>query len=347
MAKNAAPVSEQSSLFSSLPDFGQPVEIAPGVFWLTLPLPGPPGHINTLLLRESTGWTVIDTGMFTPDTAALWRQVASDVLAGEPVCNVVITHCHPDHIGMAAWFAEEFGAELYMSRSEWLFSQFLLLLPDAEFGKIFRAFYHDCGGSPEFLNYIEQRGNQYSSMVMPVRQGHKRLVDGHYLKLGGTNWRTITASGHSPEMVTLYCSEHELLFAADQILPGISPNISVWPSEPEENPLKEYLTSLQNYSDLPETTRIFPSHGLPFQGVRSRIEALLQHHDERLQRVLDACATPRTAVDVARMMLGRDVELYQMPFSIGEGLAHLNYLIESGEIVKERRADGVLLYRRR
>ncbi len=337
---------ETTALFSALPDFGHPQEIAPGVFWLTLPLPGPPGHINTLLLHDDRGWGVIDCGMHTPETLATWQQVRKEFFAGEPVHSVVISHCHPDHIGMAAWFAGEFGAELYMSRSEWLFSQFLLLLPDTDFGSIFHRFYQACGGSPEFLEYILQRGNQYSSMVLPMRQGHKRLIEAQQLMLGATGWRVITASGHSPEMVTLYSPEHGLLFAADQILPGISPNISVWPSEPEENPLKEYLHSLRKYSDLPDETRIFPSHGLPFQGVHRRIEALLQHHDERLQRVLEACSTPRTAVEVAFVMLGRNVELYQMPFSIGEALAHLNYLIDSGEIAKESRADGVILYRR-
>ena len=150
----------------------------------------------------------------------------------------------------------------------------------------------------------------------------------------------IVGRGHAPEMICLFGAERNVLIAGDQVLPRISPNVSVWPSEPAANPLAEFLSSLARFRELPEDCLVLPSHGPPFRGLRARIDQLVAHHEERLAATLDACSAPATVVEVIPKLFDRPLDGHQLQFALGESLAHLNYLVDRGELLAQLDRDG-------
>ena len=172
-----------------------------------------------------------------------------------------------------------------------------------------------------------------------------RIVAGEEIELAGSRWRVLVGEGHAPEQVTLHCAERNLLLAADQILPRISPVIGVWAAEPAADPLGDFLRSL---GAVPRAAGGLPRvavAGLPFLGLHERLDQLALHHEERLDRTLAACAEPATAAAVLRSLFTRPLDAHQTGFALAETLAHLNRLVELGRCDAGRTSDGVLLYR--
>jgi glyoxylase-like metal-dependent hydrolase (beta-lactamase superfamily II) len=164
------------------------------------------------------------------------------------------------------------------------------------------------------------------------------------IEAGGLVWRVVVGEGHSPQMAALYAEAPGLLISGDQVLPGISPNVSVRDSQPDTNPLKLFLESLLRFKALPADTLVLPSHKLPFYGVRERVDQLIKHHHDRLNGAREACVTGATAGEVMSAMFKRALDPHQMSFALGETLAHLNYLIATGAVVREATLTGADLY---
>ncbi|NQV64409.1 MAG: MBL fold metallo-hydrolase, partial [SAR86 cluster bacterium] len=156
----------------------------------------------------------------------------------------------------------------------------------------------------------------------------------------------IVGTGHSPEHACLYSSDLDVLISGDQVLPKISPNVSVWPQEPEANPLSLFLSSLDKLRSLGPDTLVLPSHNRPFRGLDARIGDLQQHHHERLEETLGYCSDPVNGVHVQRQLFKRELDTHQLFFAIGETLAHLHYLMGQGKVGRHQGGDGVHLFHR-
>jgi glyoxylase-like metal-dependent hydrolase (beta-lactamase superfamily II) len=327
------------------PAWGEPVVIADDIFWLRVRLPFALDHVNLWLCRDYDGWTVIDTGYGDAPTRALWEGLRGTLLAGHPIRRVLVTHFHPDHAGQAGWLCGEAGAELWMSRTEWLTARMLALdTTDAAIAETERC-YRQAGMPDEVVARQRSRGNAYRRGVNEPPPSFVRIAAGDRITLAGSSWEVLTGEGHAPEQVTLYAEERGLLIAADQILPRISPVVGVWPSQPEADPLADYLASLEQYRRLPEDTMVLPSHGMPFLGLHQRLEELVAHHEERLDATLAACARPTTAASVLEALFPRALDPHQTGFALAETLAHLNYLLGQGMLRRWPGPNGVLLYR--
>src|SRR5205823_5956312 len=173
----------------------------------------------------------------------------------------------------------------------------------------------------------------YRRGVPSVPASFQRLTDGQMVEIGGRQWRVIIGEGHSPELACLYCAESGVLISGDQILPKISPNISVQAHEPDGDPLARYLASLRRLRDrLPAETFVLPSHNLPFYGVHTRIDELAAHHRERCDDAIAACVRPHSAAELMPVLFRRQLDRHQMGFALGEALAHLHYLAGEGEV---------------
>ncbi|MBI2316457.1 MAG: MBL fold metallo-hydrolase [Betaproteobacteria bacterium] len=338
------PESILSYPYPALPSPGGSLAVAPGVHWLRMPLPFALNHINLWLLEDEGGWTVVDSGLGSAATRALWDEFFGSPAGAQPLRRVIVTHHHPDHAGNAGWLTRRFGVDLWMSHSEFL-SAHALLEPLNGFSHTQRlAMFARNGLEPEHLRKLRDRGNGYRIGVPEFPSAYRRLSDGLMVRIGGRDWRVIMGYGHSPEHAALHCEELQVLISGDMVLPKITTNVSVVSIEPEGNPLKLFLDSLGRFAALPAETLVLPSHGLPFVGLRERIAQLDEHHRLRLAELLEACERPQSAAAVIPTLFRRELDAHQLYFAMGEAMAHLHFLRESGQVSREVHGGGIFRF---
>jgi glyoxylase-like metal-dependent hydrolase (beta-lactamase superfamily II) len=338
-------------LGETLPGSGQTLEVAPGVRWIRMGLPFALNHINLWLLRDEidgqSGWTIVDCCIARDESKAQWEAIFATQLEGLPVLRVVVTHMHPDHIGLAHWLCERWNVRLWVSATDFNTAH-LALTSTTGFGGDNTAKFFASHGlvDLESLQQIRARTGYYSSMVPDVPHSFTRLMDGMNLHIGGRRWRCISGYGHAPEHIALYCEDAALpapvLISGDMMLPRISTNISVYDTEPESNPLALFLASIDKFKALAPDTLTLPSHGKPFEGLHTRIQQLQDHHRDRLDEVIEACtANPCSAADILPVMFKRPLDLHQTTFAMGEAIAHLHLLWFEGRVKRCMSADGI------
>lgn len=337
----------------TLPEPGHKVAVAPGVFWLRMPLPFALDHINLWLLRDTLdgreGWTVIDSGIACDEIRQFWEQIFEHELEGLPVLRVLCTHFHPDHLGLADWICRggdqaRWNVRLWMTLGEYTMGRLMGDSRGSSAGGEAAARHFASHGlsAAEDIAQIRERAGYFGKLVPAIPTQYRRLREADQVRIGGRSWRVITGYGHSTEHCALYCDELKLMISGDMVLPRISTNVSVFDLEPEGNPLALYLGSLSRYEELPADTMTLPSHGKPFRGLHTRITQLREHHAARLQEVRDACAiAPQSAADIVPLMFKRKLDLHQKTFAMGEALAHLHLLWHAGEVQRHQTDDGV------
>jgi glyoxylase-like metal-dependent hydrolase (beta-lactamase superfamily II) len=327
------------------PPFGIAVPVTPGVRWLRMPLPFRLDHINLWLLEDGDGWAIVDTGIADERTKELWLQLFTGGLDGRPITRVIITHFHPDHIGLAGWLTEHWRVKLWITESEFMHA-LLASAPDATLrlggvDNLYKRIGLDAAAREPFQKHV----GGYRKLVGPVPVIHQRLEGGQNFRVGGRDWQVVIGRGHAPEHACLYCPELDLLIAGDQVLPKISPHIGVSFLEPEGDNLGRYLTSLAAVrAAVPMTAFVLPSHGLPFYGLHRRIDQLIAHHEERIDQIVAGAATPGTAVDLMPFLFTRALDPHESGFALGETLAHLHYAVATGRLVRDERPDGAWLF---
>ncbi|MGS0976752.1 MBL fold metallo-hydrolase [Burkholderia glumae] len=342
----------------TLPEPGEYLEVAPGIRWLRMPLPFSLDHINLWLLRDELdgqpGWTVVDCGIASDQIRRHWEHIFDTHLDGLPVLRVIVTHCHPDHFGLANWICEggargRWQVRLWMTLGEYLFGNVMASGNGSNAGGHAAAEHFARHGLTDEAKLGElRRRTRYNAELVPaVAPRYRRLRDGDTLTIGSRRWQVVTGFGHSPEHAALHCADERLLISGDMVLPRISTNVSVFDLEPEGNPLALYLDSLARYEPMAADTLVLPSHGRPFRGLRTRVAQLREHHAARLDEVRALCAEqPASAADVVPVMFRRrELDVHQLSFALGEAIAHLHLLWLAGELVRETGADGVFRFR--
>jgi glyoxylase-like metal-dependent hydrolase (beta-lactamase superfamily II) len=329
------------------PEPGTLTEIAPGVMWLRLPLPYRLDHVNIYLIRDERGWTALDTGLGTDDCRAAWDAVLAGPLSGQSLTSMIVTHFHPDHVGLAGWLAERFGLPLSMPRPEYLYSLALQYAPGDLGAEMHRPFYRRHGLSPEITELVLSRGHEYLRRTTGVPTTYHRIKHGDVLWIGERRFDVFTGGGHALEQAMLYQPEDRLFFAADQVIARISPNVSVHAMEPDLDALGIYLNSLRALREtVPPDVLVLPGHGLPFFGLHVRIGELIQHHAERCADIAVACTGRALSVaEILPYVFQRELDEHQTGFAFGEVLAHVNHMLGRGELVCETDAGGTERYR--
>ncbi len=335
--------------FAEAPPAGTGQEVLPGLLWLRMPLPFSLNHINLWALADGEGWTVVDTGTQTPETLAAWKGLLAPegLLAGKPVTRVIATHMHPDHMGMAGWLTRKFDARLWITREEYLLCRTLAADTGREAPDDAIRFYRCCGWSEEALDVYRARFGGFGRYIHALPDSFRRLVDGESLRIGDHDWRVVVGRGHSPEHACLVCDALDVMISGDQVLPTISSNVSVHPTEPDADPLGEWMASLQHLRDtLPDSLLVLPAHGLPFRGLHARLDRLSQGHQKGLNRLLRSLAEPRRVVDCFGALFARSIAERSETYGLatGESAAHLNYLYRRGRVQRELGTDGAWRY---
>ena len=334
--------------FEAVPAPGEALAVAPGVLWLRMRLPmAGLNHINVWALEDGDGWTLADTGMQTPDTATDWQSAFAGPLQRRRVQRVICTHMHPDHVGMAGWLTRHHECRLWMTRLEYITCRMLVADTGREAPADGVRFYRAAGWDEEALESYRARFGAFGKAVYALPDSYRRVVDGEEVEIGGRGWQAVIGHGHSPEHLCLYSSQLKVLISGDQVLPRITSNVSVFPTEPDADPLSEWLQSLASIrARVPDDVLVLPSHNEPFHGLHARLDDLIGGHENRLTHVHEELATAKRAVDLFGVLFRRRVGADMLSFATGESLAHLNCLMARGRAIRETDAAGVSWYRK-
>jgi glyoxylase-like metal-dependent hydrolase (beta-lactamase superfamily II) len=326
-----------------------PDEVVPGIFRLSIPLSDSPlGTVNAYAVRVPGGLCLVDCGWDTPEAyAALQDELRNLGCSIRDVHELLITHIHPDHFGLADHLARESGARVSMHRLEAVYvgarygdvralitamEDWLRIhgVPPAELGQM-------AEGS---LQMVERVGTRKPDVV---------LEGGEHLRWGERDFEVIWTPGHSAGLVCLYEREMGVLISSDHVLQRISPQVGLH-TQSSGNPLRDYLASLARVKDLP-VSRVLPGHGKPFQDLAGRVTELVTHHEERSAAIeAQLAAGRRSAYAIAERLRWRGaeggwerLEPFQRRMALTETIAHLEYLYEEGRIGKQVE-DGSVYY---
>jgi glyoxylase-like metal-dependent hydrolase (beta-lactamase superfamily II) len=326
------------------PPPGETIAVAPGIHWLSMPLPFQLDHINLWLLEDEGGWTVVDTGIGDAQTRALWDKLFQKF---QPVKRVILTHYHPDHAGNARWICQRFGVEMWTTQGEYLTAHAVRssgagYTSDA----VLSVFQRNGLPSDKAAGMAAIRGNnRYCALVPEFPLTYRRIIEGDTVRIGRHDWKAMIGHGHAPEHLSLYSRELNAVIAGDMLLSTISTNVSVWSIDPEGDPLRLFLESIARYRELPQDVLVLPSHGKPFRGAHARVRQLEKHHEERFAELKAALKErPKSAGEVLGVLFRRALDTHQMFFAMGEAIAHLHYLYYAGQARRAIGPDGVMRY---
>jgi len=324
-------------------------EIAPGVLWLRMKLPFALTHINLWAVRDGNGWAVFDTGVQNNDTTSAWRALFADpALLGDGLTRVFVTHMHPDHVGMSGWLTRKFAVRLWMTRLEYLTCRVLVADTGREAPEDGVRFYRRAGWDDDAIEHYRTRFGNFGRMAYALPESYRRIADGERIRIGDHDWQVVVGTGHSPEHACFWCPDLKLLISGDQVLPKISSNVSVFPTEPDADPLNGWLASLDRIvASVPDDVLVLPAHGEPFRGLHARLRYLTAEHHHSLDQLRRRLDAPKRVVDVFDALFARPInDLHLQSMATGETLANLNYLLHRGEARATERSDGVVWYQR-
>ncbi len=324
---------------------GQATRVADGILWMRLPLPMALDHVNVYALDDGDGWTIIDTGFASTKTKAIWQDLLDGPLAGKPVTRVVVTHHHPDHVGLAGWFVAQ-GAELYMPRTGWLMARMLTLDVQDRPAPETILFYERAGmDADELARRKAERPFNFADCVHPLPLGFQRLQDGHTIRMGGRIWDIRMGNGHAPEHATFWSRDDAVVLGGDQLLPSISANLGVYPTEPDADPVGDWMESCQRFQRFAQPDHlVLGGHKLPFRGLPLRLTQMIDNHHNALDRLVAHLTEPRAAGDCFLPLFKRNIGPAEYGLALVEAVAHLNHLHQTGRASRSLRADGAYMF---
>lgn len=327
------------------PASGEMSKVDEGIYWLRMPLPFELDHINLYLLESGDGYYIIDTGIQSNLAKNVWQKIIAEL--DKPIAGLIVTHMHPDHVGLAGWLCKTYQLPLYMSALEYFtciatFSS----SPEAD-TSVEVDYYVQAGMEKSKAEAIVKDRDRFNKTISPLPLAFKRLQHGDSLTIGNDEWQVLTYAGHSPEHVCLFNLKRNILIGGDQVLPYISPNIGVYSRIPDANPLKDYLESLVCLAELPEDTLVLPSHNVPYSGLRTRCAELQHHHQQQLEKLLSHCQTSQTVVNCLPALYERKLSSGNLFFALAECHAHLNYLMYNQQTSRTSGDDGVFRFKLR
>lgn len=330
--------------FEDTPESGASKEILPGLHWVRHSLPLELDHINVWLLFDDQHCAVVDTGMNSSSSRKTWQSVLEKTIPDRTLDDVVITHLHPDHVGLAGWLTREHQCPLHMTRQEYLLCRLLCGDTADDVPQEAIDFYRAAGVGETSLDRYRRVFGRFGRAVSALPLSYLRICEGDVMSIGGRQWQVLMGNGHSPEHACLFSEKDNVLISGDQILPNISSIVAVWPLEPNANPLADWLNSCRQLQlQIPEDVLVLPSHGRPFRGAHTRLKQLIEHHEGNLDKLAKHCEQPRRLVDMFEILFKRTIDDSTMMMAVGEACAHAHYLMSHGRIEKSRK-DGVDWY---
>jgi len=323
-------------------------EVAAGIWKITLPIPFPLKTVNVYALVGTDGWTLIDAGMGTPDAreafAAGLKKAGLDIAQ---LKHIVLTHHHPDHIGLSGELQEQSGARVYMHPIDERSVQIIWAgtMPE-RFGSV-SSFFQQHGLEPTKLWYTQTDPKAVRTVIgVPPHEAFTLVEDGDSLELADEHYQVLWVPGHSDGQIVLFRERDGVFLAADHVLPRITPNVGLYSKHDRLNPLGDYLNSLAKVEHLP-ASNVLPGHGEPFADLGGRVREIVQHHYDREDQILIMLKErPQHATELTRQLFpGRRIENHEaLRMAVAEILAHLEHMRNAGKVKQQHTADGIVLY---
>ena len=349
-------------------------EVAPGVLRIQLPMDMPGlGHVNCYAIEDRDGVALVDPG--TPNSKSwkiLQSRLAEAGLPIERVHTVLVTHSHPDHYGAADRIRQLTGAELVTHENfktywdpheedDFVREVAVDKTYDVQLGIIENTLMRMTGrardspwdrpvpwGGPPPDNHWKER---FRWRILPLLLSRiwqppkpsKRVIDGETILLGDREWTSVFTPGHTADHLCLLDSTEGIFISGDHLLPTITPHISGLTAQ--EEPLTEFLESLQRMHTIPDVKVVLPAHGLEFHDLAGRSTEIIEHHHERLHTITEAAVqAPDNELTVPEFSRHLYKPRSWGPMADSETFAHLEYLRQNGK-AEARPVDGELRYR--
>ncbi|SFK11545.1 MBL fold metallo-hydrolase [Celeribacter marinus] len=331
------------------PVTGEAVEVSTGLLWARIPMPGPLEHVNVYMFYEGDSWTVVDTGIDTSRTRAVWGDLMAGPMGGKPVSRVIATHHHLDHIGLAGWFMAQHGATLVTTRTAYLMARMLKLdVQDAPTPQMLRFWRSSGMDAAIYAERETSRPFNTADAVADIPLGFTRIREGDEIEIGGRLWDVRCGNGHAPEHATFWSRDGEMVIGGDQLLASISPNIGVHTTEPDADPLGEWLESCERFKPFATDDQlILTGHKRIFTGLPTRLRQLTDNHHAALTRLLGFLEQPRTACDCFSVLFKREIKSGEYGLAMVEAMAHCNHLFAQGLVSRTMRGDGAYIWQKR
>lgn len=334
--------------WDAAPAEGEAIEVGDGALWMRLPLPMALDHVNVFAFWDDDGWTIIDTGFDTKRSRAIWGKLMVGPLGGKPIARVIVTHHHPDHVGLAGWFQREHGAELITTRTAWLFARMLQL--DTQLVPVDEtlAYWRSAGMHQDvYEKRREERPYNFADSVADMPLGFRRVKEGDVIRFGGRDWDVRIGNGHAPEHATFWSRDCDLVLGGDQLLATISPNLGVYATEPDADPVGDWLESCERLTPFAEDSHlVLPGHKLPYRGLPTRMRQLVDNHHSALKRLTEFLDTPKTATECFPALFKRKIDEGTYGLALVEAMAHLNHLYQIGQITRQKGDDDAWMWQR-
>ncbi len=310
-------------------------QIAEDIFSVSIPMGPPMNQVNVYFLKDNDGWIIYDSGLNTPEAKQIFHDVFDNHLDGLPIKKLIVSHFHPDHIGLAGWICKKWQCQLYMTRTEYLMARALSLDTTEGYINGMEAYYTRAGVPRELRQHILSKGNTLAASVYPIPANYLILRENSHVVIGNDNWRVLYGRGHSTAQACLYSRKRNILLSADHVVQRITPNISVWPLETNANPLEEYLSDLKDWRiSIPNDVQVLPGHGPAFTDMHARIDRLFEHHEKRLEQVVKIVEEEDGLLlhPIMERLFKPDMDARNTVFALAETHAHVNHEIYRGKI---------------
>ena len=334
--------------YTTPPEPGAVIEVADGIYWVRMALPMLIDHVNVYILEGRHDLTIIDTGLNFRQCKLAWLKIIKNNFGTKPIKNVLLTHHHPDHIGLLGWFHDNFKIKVYASRTSWLLGRMLYLDKQRKPSKEAIDFWIQAGMDKTTLDKkCKDKPFNFSDVVANFPLGFISLNQGDEICLSGKNWRVEMGQGHAPDHLTLWGLDLPIVIAGDQIIPGISSNLGVYPTEPLLDTVGAWLSSCNRFLKLAKDQHfVLPGHKSPFLGLSARLRQLIDNHVSALERIeqklsVDEC----TAVDLFQSIFKRKITDSEYGLALAEAVGHLNYFRVRNMVNYSIRDDGAKLFK--
>lgn len=311
------------------------------IYVLRNTMPFPLRESNAFMAESEQGWTVIDTGVNTPENQQRWTLALKEIgISFRHIQRIYITHYHHDHLGLAGWLQEKSEAQVFLPQPDLL--TFNTYISSDQYYPAVKDLCLQAGWNHQLIGSLADDVKSIDVLMQPYPY-LSSLPEDSQLEFGGCRYRTYPVPGHSDGHI-VFIGDNGWLLGGDNLIKHTILHLTDWPHTRLVNPLEDHLQALQKIGSL-DIKLVLPGHGMCFSHLTEKIEAVIEHHEKRKSQVLQGLKGISSAWDLAVKLFGDNPYIHIKRLVLAETLAYLNALASQQQIAVEQQA-GINYYKR-